>query len=73
MQELTNDNTDTKLYCLFHIEYKDIDLITNKNDSNDYMYDAIFARAASLSFQHGGFVNKANVREGAIDGSHNAS
>ena len=51
------DNTEIiKLHCIFHIEYKDIELIT-KNTTNA---DALFAGAASLPFQYGGLVNKAS-------------
>ena len=33
MQELTNDDyPDIKLYSIFHIEYKDIEFITNKKE-----------------------------------------
>ena len=34
--------------------------ITNKKSTNNYMSDAIFAGDASLPFQYGGFLNKAN-------------
>ena len=61
MQESTNDNfTDIRLYRVFYIEYKDIELNTNKKSSNNYMPDAIFAGATWLPFQYGGFANKAN-------------
>ena len=45
------------LYCIFHIEYKDIELLINTY--NNYIPDAPFAGAASLSFQYGELVNKA--------------
>ena len=62
MRELTNgDFTDIKLYYIFHFEYKDIELHISKKNTNNHMPDARFAGAASLSFQYGGFVNKANT------------
>ena len=66
MQEAINDNyTDINLYCLFHIHYKDIELITNKKHQQLH-HDAIFAGAAALPFQQGGFVNKANWLSSSI-------
>ena len=59
MQELTNDNYSyTKLYSIFHIEYKATECITNKKEET--IHDPPLAGAASLSFQYGEFVNKAN-------------
>ena len=58
-----NNYSDIVLYCIFHIEYNDIESIANKNNCMqlyNYMPDAIVAGAASLSFQYGGFVNKTN-------------
>ena len=50
-----------KLYCIFHIGYKDIELITNKKAPTITCPNAIFAWAASFPFQYGGFLNTANI------------
>ena len=61
MQESTNDNYSDIKYSIFHSEY-DIEFLSNKKTSNNYMRDAPFEGAASLPFQYGGFVkNKANT------------
>ena len=48
------------MYHIFHIEYTAIEFITNKKEPDDYIPDPPLAGAASLSFQYGEFVNKAN-------------
>ena len=40
-------NTDIKLYCIFHIEFKDIGFITNKNENIIDMPDVTFAGFAA--------------------------
>ena len=61
MQELTNDDySDIKLYCIFHISNKDLELHIPKKSTSNCMSDAPFAGVASLSFQFCELENKAN-------------
>ena len=57
----TNDNyTDIKLQCILPIEYKDSELLTIKQAPSITCPTRYLQPADSLSFQYGGFVNKAN-------------
>ena len=61
VQESTIDNyTDNKLDCIFYIDHKDSELITIKKAPTITCPMQCLQWLASLSFQYGGFVNKAN-------------
>ena len=65
MQELTNDNySGIKLYSIFHIELKDIQFTTNTKEPTITCSIRHLKDAASLSFQYGELVNKANSQCG---------